>query len=470
MNPQTRVFKNFSLAVSIMAVSVSCQNKEKTEEETDVSPSEKKPNVVFVFADDLGWKRLGCYGTDFYETPNLDNLASQGMLFTQAYTAASISSPTRASLMTGKYPARLNVTDFIPGGEYPEMPLQRPDWQKYLPLNEKTLGEAFNQNGYSTAYFGKWHLSKEKMPPESLSHNPDKQGFDESFVTYKPVPSMAQPWQKDPADDPHNVDTITNRAVNFIKSHQDEPFFLFVSPNSVHTPLVEDQKLISKYEDKWGSRIAENTPVLAAMIETLDKNVGRIWSTLKETGIEENTIFIFYSDNGGLETSADQTPFRRGKGWVYEGGIRVPLIIRWEGQIEEGSRSDAMVSSIDFYPTLLNMTGIEMDKKICDGKNFFPVLKGEKESVRNTLYWHYPHYHGSGMKPAGAIRKGKYKMVVWYEEMLLNESDPYELYNLERDRGETVDLKEELPGKLNELKKAFKNWREDVDAQMPKVR
>jgi arylsulfatase A-like enzyme len=202
----------------------------------------------------------------------------------------------------------------------------------------------------------------------------------------------------------------------------------------------------------------------------LDKNVGRIWSTLKETGIEENTIFIFYSDNGGLETSADQTPFRRGKGWLYEGGVRVPLIVRWEGQIEEGSRSDAMVSSIDFYPTLLNMAGIEMDKKVCDGKNFFPVLKGEKESVRNTLYWHYPHYHGSGMKPAGAIRKGKYKMVVWYEEMLLDESDPYELYNLERDRGETVDLKEELPGKLNELKEAFKNWREEVDAQMPKVR
>jgi arylsulfatase A len=472
MNLQTRTLKNFTIAFSAMAVSVSCQDRQKAEEEETKKPAgEKQPNVVMVLADDLGWKRLGCYGSDYYETPNLDALASDGMRFTQAYTAASISSPTRASLMTGQHPARLNITDFIPGSEFPDRPLQRPDWQKFLPLEKHTIGEAFQENGYSTGYFGKWHLSKEKMPPESHSHNPDKQGFDESFVTYKPVPSMAQPWQKSPEDDPHNVDTIATRAVEFIESHRDQPFFLVASPNSVHTPLIESQELIDKYEDKWGSQKGENTPVLAAMIETLDKSVGRIRGALKEAGIEENTIFIFYSENGGLERSAVQTPFRRGKGWLYEGGIRVPLIVRWDGQIEEGSRSDALVTSNDMYPTLLNMTGIPVEKEILDGKNIFPVLKGEKESVRNSLYWHYPHYHGgSGMKPGGAMRKGDYKLIVWYEELLMDTSDPYELYNVSQDKGETVDLTDELPGKAEEMKKEFDEWKKTVDAQMPKVR
>ena len=232
-----------------------------------------------------------------------------------------------------------------------------------------------------------------------------------------------------------------------------------------------EQELIDKYEDKWGSQKGENTPVLAAMIETLDKSVGRIRNALKEAGIEENTIFIFYSENGGLERSAVQTPFRRGKGWLYEGGIRVPLIVRWDGQIEEGSQSDALVTSNDMYPTLLNMAGIPVEKEILDGKNVFPVLKGEKESVRNTLYWHYPHYHGgSGMKPGGAMRMGDYKLIVWYEKLLMDTSDPYELYNVSQDKGETVDLKDELPGKAEEMKKEFDKWKEAVDAQMPKVK
>ncbi|MFW5901147.1 MAG: sulfatase, partial [bacterium] len=404
MNLQARTLKNFTIAFSAMAVSVSCQDRKEGEDKAEAPAEKGQPNVVVVLADDLGWKRLGCYGSDYYETPNLDELASDGMRFTQAYTAAAVSSPTRASIMTGQHPARLNITDFIPGGEFSDRPLQRPDWQKFLPLDKKTIGEAFKDHDYATGYFGKWHLSKEKMPPESHSHNPDKQGFDESFVTYKPVPSMAQPWQENPEDDPHNVDTIATRAVEFIESHSDEPFLLFASPNSVHSPLMESEELIAKYEDKWGSQKGENTPVLAAMIETLDKSVGKIRTALKEAGIEENTIFIFYSENGGLEPSAVQTPFRRGKGWLYEGGIRVPLIVRWDGHIEEGSRSDALVTSNDMYPTLLNMAGIPVEKEILDGKNIFPVLKGEKESVRNALYWHYPHYHGgSGMKPGGAM-------------------------------------------------------------------
>lgn len=472
MDLQTKTLRNLTIFFSAMAVSVSCQDRQEAEEEeTEKSAGEKQPNVVLVLADDLGWKRLGCYGSDYYETPNLDALASEGMRFTQAYTAAPVSSPTRASIMTGQHPARLNITDFIPGGEFPDKPLQRPDWQKFLPLEKQTIGEAFQENGYSTAYFGKWHLSKEKMPPESRSHNPDKQGFDESFVTYKPVPSMAQPWQESPEDDPHNVDTIANRAVDFIQRHQEEPFLLVASPNSVHTPLMESQELIDKYEDQWGSQKGENTPVLAAMIETLDKSVGTIRNALKEAGIEENTIIIFYSENGGLERSAVQTPFRRGKGWLYEGGIRVPLIVRWDGQIEEGSRSDALVTSNDMYPTLLNMAGMPVEKEILDGKNIFPVLKGEKESVRNTLYWHYPHYHGgSGMKPGGAMRKGEYKLVVWYEELLMDSSGAYELYNIDQDMGETVDLTDELPEKAEEMKEEFEEWRESVDAQMPKVR
>lgn len=432
---------------------------EQQQEEQDKGP----PNVVLILADDLGWSQIGCYGSDFYETPHIDKLASQGMQFTDAYAAAAISSPTRASLMTGKYPAQVNLTDYIPGNTFPNTQLNAPDWQQFLPLEEKTVAEAFDQENYATATYGKWHLSSHKKPPESLPYNPDKQGFDDHFVTYKPWP----PEDFDPAKDAHNVDSITDAGLEFLETHKDTSFFLLFSHNTIHDPLLEDSALVAKYKQKPGAKQPENHPVVGAMIETLDKSVGRVMEKINTLGLRQNTVFIFYSDNGGKAAYAKQKPLRKGKGWLYEGGIRVPLIIRWPGVVEPGSQSSELVSSIDLYPTWLDI--IQSDQSCaCDGISLLPVLKQTGTLNRETLYWHYPHYHrGSGMVPAGAIRKGKFKLIEWYEPFMAGEKGAVELYNLQEDIGEQHNLAQKRPEKVKELQKALHEWRKEVNAQMP---
>ncbi len=274
-----------------------------------------RPNIVFILADDLGYAQLGCYGSDYYQTPNLDQLAREGMLFTDAYAACAVCSPTRASIMTGKYPARLHLTDFIAGNNRTNYPLSQPDWQKYLPLEEVTVAEYLKEQGYRTALFGKWHLSQHKTPPGSLPFNPDKQGFDESFVTYKPSDGLSQPWQGAELD-AHNVDTITSLALDFINRNRSNPFILFVSHNTIHDPLKEKAETVGKYEQLAGTKKPENHPVIAAMIERLDNSCGTILSRIKDAGLENNTIIVFFSDNGGKDAYALQTPLRAGKGWI----------------------------------------------------------------------------------------------------------------------------------------------------------
>jgi uncharacterized sulfatase len=462
---RSTLVKDSSLLLSLLAVSVSCQNKKEKEERGN-------PNVVFILADDLGWSQLGCYGSDYYHTPNIDQLADEGMRFINAYSAAAVSSPTRASLMTGKYPARLNLTDFIAGNQFPDKPLKQPEWKKYLPLKENTPGELFKSKNYATAWYGKWHLSKSKTPPESRSHNPTKQGFDEEFVTYKPAANYPLGgWQKS-GEDPHSVDTLTDLTTRFIRRHQDSSFFVAISHNTVHDPLKEDEARIEYYKNKPASEKPQNHPVLAAMIETLDKSVGRILRTLEKHNLEENTLVIFYSDNGGKVAYASQEPFRKGKGWLYEGGIRVSLVARFPGVIPENTTNEELVISNDFYPTFCSLLNKPVPEESTDGVNIMPLLKGEKDTLsRNTLYWHYPHYHkGSGMQPAGAIRQNNYKLIVWYEELLMDAPEPFELYNLKKDPGETTNLADDLPGKTRELFKKFKKWQQDVDAQMPELR
>lgn len=430
---------------------------------------ESPPNIIFILADDMGYSQLGCYGSNYYQTPHIDNLASEGMRFTNAYAAAAVCSPTRASIVTGKYPARLHLTDFIAGNNRDTYPLSQPEWQKFLPLEEVTFAEILKEHGYKTAHFGKWHLSPEKTPPGSLPYNPDKQGFDEHFVTYKPAGNMAQPWQ-DAEVDAHNVDTITNLSLDFMEQNMEYPFFLFVSHNTIHDPLKERAETIRKYEELEATEEPQNHPVIAAMIERLDNSCGKIFDKVSELGLEDNTIVIFYSDNGGKRSYAAQTPFRAGKGWLYEGGIREPLIVKWKDAVKPRTVSESMVSSIDFYPTFLEMAGVEWNiPDNMDGKSIVPVLKNPATGIHQMLFWHYPHYHhGSGMTPAGAVRSGKWKLIEWYEKSLLGEQESaYELYNLEADEGETKNLADSLKAKTTELAGELQKWRENVGAQMP---
>lgn len=441
-----------------------CQSKH-----SDHQNDRNSPNIILVLADDLGWSQIGCYGSDYYQTPNIDQLAREGMKFTNAYAAAAVCSPTRASIMTGKYPAKLHLTDFIAGNTNTDYPLLQPDWQKHLPLSEKTIAELLKEAGYKTAHFGKWHLSQDKMPPESLPYNPDKQGFDETFVTYKPSQNMAQAWQQ-PEIDAHNVDTITHLALDFLRRNKDSTFFLMVSHNTIHDPLMEKEALITKYDTLTASDKPENHPVIAAMIETLDKSTGEIMEAVETLGLKENTVFLFFSDNGGKESYASQTPLRKGKGWLYEGGIRVPLLIRWPGMIQPGRIFEEMVCSIDLLPSFAEIAGLDINDQQVNGISILPVLTSTQDIDRNTLYWHYPHYHrGSGMKPASAIRRGDYKLIEWHEPTLLEQGQAIELYNLAEDIGEEKNLAGEMPEKARELREELNRWRENVTAQMPTV-
>lgn len=428
--------------------------------------NDKRPNVVFILADDLGCAQVGCYGSDYYQTPNVDRLSKEGMRFSDAYAAAPVCSPTRASIMTGKYPGRIHITDFIPGNTSEDSLLVCPDFQRYLSLNERTIGELARDAGYATALFGKWHLSIEKTPPGSLPYNPDKQGFDASYITYKPAGDMAQPWQT-PENDAHNVDTLTRLALEFMSKNKDKPFFLMISHNTIHDPLMEGSELIRKYKNLDDSDKPENHPVIAAMMETLDNSVGDILQKLDELHLAENTIVVFYSDNGGKHSYAKQVPFRAGKGWLYEGGIRVPLVIRWPGKIKPGVVNATPVISNDFYPTFNSIFELNEPSEHLDGLSLMPLFN-DSAILRETFYWHYPHYHrGSGMQPAGAIRHGNYKLIEWFEGKLRDESNFYELYDLSDDPGETLNLSDSLSDISNELLNKLHVWHANVNVQMP---
>tara|TARA_X000000950_G_scaffold159629_1_gene195515 strand:+ start:290 stop:1702 length:1413 start_codon:yes stop_codon:yes gene_type:complete len=454
---------NFScFVIAVCVILISC-NKSR-----EIVP----PNVVMIIADDLGWSQIGCYGSSFYKTPNIDKLAKSGIKFTNAYSAASICSPTRAAIMTGKYPARLDLTDFIPGNTPKNKPLLTPeDWQKYLPLKELTIAEKMESSGYSTGFYGKWHLSKEKLPPESLSHNPKMQGFKESFVTYKPSSNLIQQWQME-NNDFHNVDTITKSGLEFLDQNQKSPFLLILSHNTIHDPLIESEKLINKYENKTHSDKEENNPIIGAMIETLDKSVGQIIKKLKILDLFDNTLLIFCSDNGGKHKHALQTPFKKGKGWLYEGGIRVPLIISWPKKIKKPFISNLMTSSIDFLPTILQVTNSNLDNKNeHDGIDISSIFSNQTKIInREELFWHYPHYHnGSGMKPASAIRWNNYKLIEWHEPTLLNKDNQIELYDLTVDPGESNDLSLKIPDIAIQMRNKLRDWTNEVDAKMPQV-
>lgn len=449
-------FSGLHSALLFAVLLISC-----SEQKTDRPGS--APNVIFILADDLGWSQSGAYGSTWYETPNIDRLAMEGLSFTNAYSAAAVCSPTRASIMTGKYPARLHLTDFIKGNTREDYPLKEPAWQKFLPLEEVTIAELFRDHDYATACFGKWHLSADKKPPESLPYNPDKQGFDEYFVTYKPDQNS------DPQIDAHNTDTIVSLSTDFIKRMKEKPFFLYVSFNAIHDPLMEKKEAISEFEMKPGVELSPNNPVIGAMLKRMDDGIGRILKALEEQEIEDQSLVIFFSDNGGKDAYASQLPYRKGKGWLYEGGIRVPLIFRWPGKIEKATLSDESVISNDFFPTFACLLG-DTSVNLTDGQNLLPHILEGKDLPGRDLFWHYPHYHfGSGMKPASAIRSGSYKLVYWYEKSFFLEEGPYELYDILTDPGETTNLAHEYPLITDSLKNKLFNFLSSTSAGIPQL-
>lgn len=438
-----------------------------------------KPNVILILADDLGWTDVASFGSDLHETPALDQLARDGMKFTQNYSACTVCSPSRAALLTGKYPARLHITDWIPG-QMPDNPkLLVPDWTKYLPLEETTLAEVFKAAGYATATIGKWHLAK----VGTNEFYPESQGFDLNIAgTDKPQPpTFTAPWKiptltPEGKDGEHLTDRLGEEAVKWIESVKEKPFFLYLPHFAVHTPIQGRPDLVEKYRRKIAANGAgtlnHKNPGYAAMMESLDTAIGRVRTKLAELKLTERTIVIFTSDNGGRVTldningvpTTSNVPLRFGKASAYEGGVRVPLIVSWPGVTKPGSVSDTPAITMDLFPTVVEMAGVPLGSaRPLDGVSLAPVLRGGRQPARE-LFWHYPHhqhYQLGGAMPYGAIRAGDFKLVEFFNDMRV------ELYNIRQDIGEQRDLAASMPEKTKELRTRLHAWRQEVGAQMP---
>lgn len=427
------------------------------------------PNVIVILADDLGWTDLGCYGSDFYETPHLDRLAKDGMRFTQNYSACTVCSPTRAALMTGKYPARLHITDWIPG-QMPDNPkLVVPDWTKFLPHEEVTLAEVFRTNGYTTATIGKWHLGTEPYYPET-------HGFDRNVAgTDKPQPpSYFAPWKIPTLSEGKEGDYLTDRladeTVKYLDRVGDKPFFLYLPHFAVHTPIQGRKDLVAKFQAKLKPGLTHTNVGYAAMLASLDDAVGKVRAKLDELKIANRTIVVFTSDNGGRVPTTSNAPLRYGKASAYEGGVRVPLIVHWPGVTQPGSTTDAATITMDLFPTLLEMCGLPTPELTpppqpgCDGVGLVSILKQTGSLSRTELFWHYPHhqhYQQGGATPYAAIRRGDYKLVEFFNDQHV------ELYNIREDISEARDLAAMRPEQVAELRTRLHEWRKEVGAQMP---
>ena len=451
----------------------------------------KKMNIIFILIDDMGYKDLSCYGSSFYETPNLDKLAKNGMMFTDAYAACPVCSPTRASILSGKYPARVGVTDWI--GAHTRGRLIDAPYIRELPLSEKSLATALKDGGYKTWHIGKWHLGNSDFYPE-------KHGFDINiggchwghphngyFSPYK-IETMS-----DGPDGEYLTDRLTDEAIKLIKNNDGSPFFMNFWHYAVHEPIQAPQRLIEKYEKKAAEmgidktdpfekgdffpcehmkhlrirrRTIQSDPVYAAMIENLDANIGRLLDALDEYGISDNTAIFFTSDNGGLATAGSSptsnAPLSEGKGWMYEGGVREPLIVKWHGVTAPGSVCEIPVTSTDFFPTILEMAGLPlMPEQHIDGVSIINLLKGRSSINREAIYWHYPHYGNQGGTPGSSMRMGDYKLIEFFEDSRL------ELYDLKNDLEEEHNIagqNKELTDKMHGM---LKNWQAEVQAKFP---
>ncbi len=428
--------------------------------------SRKPPNFVFLLADDLGAVDLGCYGSTFHQTPHLDRLARQGMQFTAAYAACPVCSPTRGAIMTGKYPPRLGVTNFIPGNQnFPHTRLIAVRNRLFMDPAEVTIAETLKSAGYATACIGKWHLG-------AAESDAGRQGFD-LYVT-RGRRSAQGAWTGHPllegAPGDYITDRFTKTALSFIRRNRRQPFFLYLAYHNPHIPLVAKPEYVEKYKTLAQAGAPQSNPLYAAILQSLDDSAGAILSELDALNLAENTLVIFTSDNGGLtvpewdcQIATSNAPFREGKGHLYEGGIRVPLLVRWPGIVRPGSRCDTPVTSTDFYPTMVEAAGIASDPgNPLDGVSLLPLFRQVGSLRREAVYWHYPHYSNQLGRPGGAIRQRDYKLIEFYEDGRL------ELYNLADDPGETRDLAKQTPDHAAELHRKLAAWRKTVGAKMPR--
>ena len=531
------VFSNSMKFLLILFLAAAYASNSYGQVGTTSKKTSKKPNIVFFLVDDLGMMDVGYTGSPFYETPNIDSFANKGVRFSQAYAACHVCSPTRASILTGQYPARLGLTDWLPGRkDFSFQKLQTVSTVQHLPYDVKTLPQVLKDNGYATAVFGKWHLGED-------SASTKRQGFDVH------IPDWNKGWPNGTYFSPYDMkgleggvngeyltDRLTDEALNWVEKNREKPFFLYLAHFAVHDPIQGRGDLVVKYEKKKNQLPKQNqapfilegnpddtdalsrealtallkdtshqgikifpdrtakikqrqdNPQFAAMVESMDQSFGKVVKRLKEMGLADNTIVIFFSDNGGMSAanfgnpakkiapcdvdkvfSTSNLPLRGAKGWLYEGGIREPLIIYWPGQGLHGVQSDVPVISTDFYSTILEMIGA--DKKPggnngVDGMSMVPALKGDASGTeklkQKPLFWHFPHYSNHGAQsPGGAVRLGDYKLIEYYE------NNTVQLFNLKNDPSEQNDLSKTEPEKVKQLRGLLQGWRKEVGAQMP---
>jgi arylsulfatase A-like enzyme len=435
----------------------------------------RRPNIVFILADDLGYTDVACYGSAYYETPNIDRLAAEGMRFTDGYTCGPNCQPTRAALLSGQYGPRTGVYTVgnINRFNWQTRPLRPVENVTRLPLDKVTIANTLKQAGYATGMFGKWHLGK---GPE---HHPSKRGFDEAIESSGRHFNFPTDPKTDYPEGQYLADFLTDRAIDFIELHQGEPFFLYLPHFGVHSPHQAKKELIKRFKKKPAAN-GHHDPTYAAMIASVDESVGRIVAKLDELGLAENTLVIFSADNGGVggyqraglnkEGITDNAPLKGGKGMLYEGGVRVPYIFRWTGKIEPGQTNATPIISVDLYPTLAEIAGADLPPDYTlDGSSYAGILLGNGQSSgRNPLYWHFPGYLGAGAgkwrtMPVSTIRDGDWKLMEWLED------GRRELYNLADDIGEQKNLVESEPERAHQLHEKLLAWRDSVGAKTPKA-
>ena len=426
----------------------------------DCHAKSMQPNIVFLLIDDMGWPDVACYGHRFHETPTIDRLAAEGMRFTDFYAATPVCSSTRSTIQTGQYSARTGITDFIFGHWRRYEKLIVPPIDHHLRDGIQTPGHLLQSAGYATGYFGKWHLGN------GPQHQPDRWGYQ---VTDKTLGASFPAWRGSKPAGPKRIDLLTDQTIYFIEQHQDVPFFVTLSHHAVHIPLEAETATIAKYRQKPAPATGVNHPVYAAMVENLDQSIRRLLDKLEELNLSENTIVVFTSDNGGLrkiytgvgEVVSTNSPLRDEKGTLYEGGIRVPMIVRWPGVVKPRTVCSEPTTTADLLPTFCGMAAVDLPGQPIDGSTLVPVLRGDATKLdRDAIYFHYPHYHHS--RPAGAIRQGDWKLIEFFDD------DQLELYNLVDDLGETMNLADTHPQRAERMQQRLAAWRTSVAARMPK--